>query len=87
MEARPEQVSYDANGRLLTDRTELDADVRDVQPAVALLVTTPVDVDPWEAGARPARQLARPTATSSPRSTTTAGRILRFGDGEYGRDA
>ncbi len=83
MEARPAQVSYDANGRLLTDRTELAADVREVQPAVALLVTTPVDVDPWEAV--PGLLESSPADRHFVAEVDDDGRaILRFGDGEYG---
>ena len=61
MQARPEQVAYDANGRLLTDRTELDADVRDAQPAVALLVT--------DAGRRRSVGRRCPTCSTARRST------------------
>jgi hypothetical protein len=83
MEARPEQVSYDANGRLLTDRTELDGDVREVRPAVALLVTTPVDIDPWEAV--PGLLESSPSDRHFVAEVDDDGRaILRFGDGEYG---
>jgi hypothetical protein len=83
MEARPEQVSYDANGRLLTDRTELAADVREVQPAVALLVTTPVDVDAWEAV--PGLLESSPADRHFVAEVDDDGRaMLRFGDGEYG---
>ena len=59
MEARPDQVSYDASGRLL-DRADRPrpATPRTVWPAVALLVTTPVDIDQWQAGSGPARELA-----------------------------
>ena len=85
MEARPEQVSYDLNGRLLTDRTELDADVREVRPAVALLVTTPVDVEQWEAV--PELLESSPADGHFVAEVDDDGRaILRFGDGEYGAE-
>jgi hypothetical protein len=83
MEMRPKQVSYDANARLLTDRTELDGDVREALPAVALLVTTPVDIDPWEAV--PGLLESSPADRHFVAEVDDDGRaFLRFGDGEYG---
>ena len=83
MEARPAAGSYDASGRLLTDRTELDADVRAVSAAVALLVTTPVDVDPWEAV--PDLLESSPSDRHFVAEIDDDGRAnLRFGDGQYG---
>jgi hypothetical protein len=85
MEARPEKVSYGGDGRLLTDRTQLDADVRAVRPAVALLVTTPVEVEPWEA--EPELLESSPADRHFVAEVDDDGRaILRFGDGEYGAE-
>jgi hypothetical protein len=85
MEARPDQVSYDLNGRLLTDRTELDADVRDVRPAVDLLVTTPVEIEQWQA--EPELLSSSSADRHFVAEVDDDGRaILRFGDGEYGAE-
>jgi len=83
MEMRPKQVSYDANARLLTDRAELDGDVREAHAAVAVLVKTPVDVDPWEAV--PGLLESSPADRHFVAEVDDDGRaFLRFGDGEYG---
>ena len=83
MEARPDQVSYDSSGRLLTDRTNLTGDARTVWPAVSLLVTTPVDVDQWEAV--PDLLESSPSDQHFVAEVDDDGRAnLRFGDAEYG---
>ena len=83
MEARPDQVSYDANGRLLTERADLTGDARTVWPAVALLATTPVDIDQWEAV--PDLLESSPSDRHFVAEVDDDGRAnLRFGDGEYG---
>ena len=86
LQAEPAQVNYDpTTGRLSTERTDLSGDVRSAQPAVALLVTFPTGVELWE----PVPDLldSTPFGVEFVAEVEDDGRaLLRFGDGEYGRE-
>ena len=84
MQMRPAPVSYDPDGRLLTDRTELDGDVRAVKPGRRAARDDAGRRRPVDGRCPTCSTARRSTGTSWPRSTTTAARVLRFGDGEYG---
>lgn len=85
IECRPEKVDYDpATATLLTPRTDLSCDVRDAQPAIALLVTFPTRPTLWT----PVPDLldSPPFEQNFVAEVDDDGRaVLRFGDGEYGR--
>ncbi|HEV2387301.1 MAG TPA: hypothetical protein VGS20_08605 [Candidatus Acidoferrales bacterium] len=86
IECRPSLVTYDsATGLLQTPRTNLTCDVRQAQPAIALLVGFPAGQELWT----PAADLLE----STPFDENFVAEIdnddlavLRFGDGEYGRE-
>lgn len=85
LQCQPETVEYDAAGALVTPRRDLGCEVREASPAVALLAETPTDIEVWT----PVPHLLDSTpfdqhfvAEVDNRGTA----ILRFGDGEYGRE-
>jgi hypothetical protein len=82
---RPEAVEYAADGTLLTARPDLACDVRAARPAVVLLVDTATDSEVWT----PVPHLldSTPFDQHFVAEVDNRGRaILRFGDGEYGRE-
>jgi predicted phage baseplate assembly protein len=86
MQCQPEQVEYDpATAVLLTQRTDLTCDVRAAHPAIALLVDFPTGQELWI----PVPNLldSPPFAEHFVADVDNSGRaVLRFGDGEYGRE-
>lgn len=86
MQCEPEKVDYDpATARLITARTDLSCDVRAAKPAVALLVNFPTGTELWT----PVPDLldSPPFAQHFVAEVDDEGRaLLRFGDGEYGRE-
>jgi predicted phage baseplate assembly protein len=81
----PAEPSYDADGRLVQGRHELDADVRAVRPAVVLtLQFPPAETEIWEPVPHllDSREFDRHFVVD----VDNAGRAHpRFGDDEYGR--
>ena len=74
-----------ATGRFAVDRRDLTGDVRSVLPAVTLQVTTPIDVEEWRS--MPDLLDSGPLDEHFVAEIDDDGRaILRFGDGEYGRE-
>jgi hypothetical protein len=72
-------------GRFAADRRELAGDVRAALPAVTLAVTTPIDVELWRS--MPDLLDSGPLEEHFVTEIDDGGRgILRFGDGEYGRE-
>jgi hypothetical protein len=86
MQCAPERLEYDpATGRPATERRHLTCDARDAQPAVALLASLPTGTQLWT----PVPNLldSPPFAEHFVAEVDDEGRaILRFGDGEYGRE-
>lgn len=86
VQAQPDRVDYDpATARMTTPRWELDAEPGDALPAVAVLATFPTGGELWT----PMRDLldSPPFAQHFVPEIDDDGRaILRFGDGEYGRE-
>jgi len=86
LQAEPDAVTRDVNtALLLTPRTELNVDVRQAKPAIALLIDFPgVTRQLWE----PVRDLLD-SPGSAEEFTVEVGNdgrpTLRFGDDEYGR--
>jgi hypothetical protein len=84
MECRPQAPTIDpATGRIEDDRRTLDCGVQDSLPALALLVSTPSDVEVWTSApdlleSGPFDQLFVAEVDDNSRA------LLRFGDGEYG---
>jgi Baseplate J-like protein len=85
-EQEPDAVEHDpVSGRLATPRTELAGDARGARPAVCLLRSLPGGNEVWE----PAADLldSPPFAARFVAEVEDDGRaVLRFGDGEYGRE-
>ncbi len=78
-------VEFAADGTLLTPRRDLSCDVRDAQPAVVLLVDTATETEVWTAV--PDLLDSTPFDQHLVAEVDNRGRaILRFGDGEYGRE-
>jgi hypothetical protein len=79
-------VQYDeATGRVVTPRRDLDCDVREASPAVALFATFPTGDELWTAV--PDLLESPPFARHFVAEVDNDGRAtLRFGDGEYGRE-
>jgi hypothetical protein len=86
MQCRPEEPVYDdVTGRLATPRAELDCDVREAGPAVALRVDLEAGSDLWTPV--PDLLASPPFAREFVAESDDDGRaVLRFGDGEYGRE-
>lgn len=86
MQCEPDRVEHDpATVQLTTARDDLSSDVREAKPAVALLVTFPTGSELWT----PVPDLldSPPFAQHFVAEVDNGGRaILRFGDGEYGRE-
>jgi hypothetical protein len=86
MQCEPDHVDYDpATARLITARSDLNCDVTAARPAVALLVTFPTGDELWT----PVPDLldSPPFAQHFVAEVDDDGRaVLRFGDGEYGRE-
>jgi hypothetical protein len=86
MQAEPPVVDINPiTGRLLTERTALDGDARAASPAVALLAAFPARTELWT----PVRDLldSPPFAQDFVAEVDDDGLgLLRFGDGEYGRE-
>jgi hypothetical protein len=81
---QPAQVDYDTTGHLTTPRTNLSGDVREAQPAIALLIDFPTGQELWEAV--PHLLESPPFAQEFVADVDDNGNaILRFGDDEYGR--
>jgi predicted phage baseplate assembly protein len=86
MEAQPTTVNYDAvTGHLATPRRSLAGAAGDARPAVSLLVTFPTGDELWT----PVPDLLNsspfdPNFVAEVDNSQTA--LLRFGDGEYGRE-
>src|SRR5262245_12777525 len=87
MQREPDTVDYDPlTGRILTPRTDLTGDARDARPAVALLVSFPTGRELWT----PVPDLldSPPFEQDFVAEVDNDGRaLIRFGDGEYGREA
>jgi hypothetical protein len=85
MEIEPPLVQYDPlSGRVITPRTDLAGDVRQAQPAIALLVDFPTGKELWT----PAEDLLESSPFDTffvPEVNNTETAVLRFGDDEYGR--
>ena len=86
MQCLPAEPVYDdVTGRLATPRTNLACDVTEVQPAVALRVDFNTGPDLWTPV--PDLLASPPFAREFVAETDDEGRaVLRFGDGEYGRE-
>ena len=85
MEARGDTPAFDESGLRPDGRTELDADVRDVCPAVALFATTPVEIERWDA--EPDLLESSSADHHFVAEVDDDGRAnLRFGDGQYGAE-
>lgn len=86
MQCQPAEVVYDAgSGLLLTPRTDLTCDVRQAQPAIALLAGFPSGTQLWT----PAADLLESSSFDQsfvPEVDNDLLAVLRFGDGEYGRE-
>jgi hypothetical protein len=81
---QPEQVDYDSTGHLATPREDLSGDVRQAQPAIALVIDFPAGSELWT----PVPDLLEspPFAQEFVADVDDDGNaILRFGDDEYGR--
>jgi hypothetical protein len=75
----------DTTGRFVEDRHDLTGDVRTALPAVSLQVTTPIDVEVWRS--MPDLLESGPLDEHFVAEIDDDGAaILRFGDGEYGRE-
>ncbi|HVX67376.1 MAG TPA: putative baseplate assembly protein, partial [Bryobacteraceae bacterium] len=85
-QCEPDTVNYDpATARLATARMDLTCDVREARPAVAVLATFPTGPELWT----PVPDLldSPPFAQQFVAEVDDDGRaVLRFGDGEYGRE-
>jgi hypothetical protein len=86
LQSQPETVNYNgATGRIETDRTDLAGSARDVRPAVSVLATFPTGTELWT----PVPDLldSSPFSQHFVAEIDNDGRaMLRFGDGEYGRE-
>ncbi len=86
MQCQPKSVEYDAlTGRLVTARTDLSCGVREAQPAVVLFATFPTGDELWT----PVPDLldSPPFGRHFVAEVDNRGAaVLRFGDGEYGRE-
>ncbi len=86
MEIQPGDPVYDAvTGRLATPRRNLEGEARDARPAISLLVTYPTGEELWT----PVSDLLDSSPFDRncvPEVDNTGTALLRFGDGEYGRE-
>jgi hypothetical protein len=87
MQREPDTVDYNPlTGRILTPRTDLRGDARAARPAAALLVSFPTGRELWT----PVPDLldSPPFEQDFVAEVDNDGRaLIRFGDGEYGREA
>ncbi len=81
---QPAQADYDPGGHLTTPRKELSGDVRQAQPAVAVVINFPTGLELWTGV--PDLLESPPFAQEFVADVDDNGSAaLRFGDNEYGR--